>query len=271
LVGSARVKLSTPNREKRRRIVLLRGMLLVAVGALLFASGVERVGFGAVLLLAVFAASNVALFVVPLRIVASVRFELLVGATDLVLVVTGFHLAGASRGVLPISCLLMVLVVALGNYRAHTVAGAAVVGALHAWFVLGDRSSAAEGGQLAVQVLFLCAVALYYGFLVGGIHRDRRRAEGERLERRELITLLQILETISSSLELREVTRTIVAKITTVIPAVRCSILLINESRKNCFVMASHDNPELDMLQIDLEKYPEVCRAIETRSPVLSR
>jgi PAS domain S-box-containing protein len=260
---------SSPNREKRRRIILLRGMLLFAVGALLFASGTRNVGFGAVVLLAVFAITNVALLAAPLRLIASLKFELLVGAADLVLVTVGFHLAGAAGGVLPVSCLLMVLVVALGNYRAHTIAGAAVVGALHAWFVLGDRSSASELGQLGVQVLFLCAVALYYGYLVGGIHQIRRRAEAEKLERRELLTLLEILEKISSSLELRDVTRMIVSKITTVIPAVRCSILLINESRTNCFVMASHDNPDLDMLQIDLRKYPEIRKAIETRSPVL--
>jgi PAS domain S-box-containing protein len=260
---------TSPNREKRRRIILLRSVLLLAVGGLLLASVRGTPGFVAVGVLALFAISNLALLAVPLRVVASLRFELLVGAADLLLVATGFYLAGASRGVLPVSCLLMVLVVALGNYRAHTVAGAAVVGALHAWLVLGNESSAAEVGGLAVQVAFLCAVALYYGFLVGGIHRERRRAEAERLERRELITLLQILEKISSSLELRDVARAIVQKITHVIPALRCSILLVDEARTHGFVMASHDAPELDMLKIELDKYPEICRAIETRDPVL--
>ena len=263
--------LMTPNREKRRRIILLRGLMVFAVGALVFASPGAPVGFAGVAVLALYAASNLALLALPLRLVASMRFELLVGAADLLLVGTGFYLAGASRGVLPVSCLLMVLVVALGNYRAHTVAGAAAIGALHAWLVLGENSSAAQAGQLAVQVMFLCAVALYYGFLVGGIHRERRRVEAGRLERRELLTLLEILEKISSSLELRDVTGTIVNKITHVIPAMRCSILLVDESRNTGFVMASHDAPELDMLQIDLEKYPEVRRAIETRDPVLIR
>ena len=33
--------------------------------------------------------------------------------------------------------------------------------------------------------------------------------------------------------------------------------------------MASHDDPEVDMLEIDLAKYPEIQRAIDTRAAVL--
>ena len=46
-----------------------------------------------------------------LLVMNSLRFELLVGAADILLVVVGIHLSGAARGALPVSCLLMVLVV----------------------------------------------------------------------------------------------------------------------------------------------------------------
>ena len=35
------------------------------------------------------------------------------------------------------------------------------------------------------------------------------------------------------------------------------------------FVLASSDNPMVDMLPIELERYPEVLKAIETREPVV--
>jgi len=123
----------------------------------------------------------------------------------------------------------------------------------------------------AVQILLLGSVALYYGYLVEGLHRVRSLEEAEHLSRRELITLLDILDAITSSLDLYHVTGTIVRKITTLIPATRCSMLLIEQPSERCFVMASHDDPNLRMLEIDLRKYPEVRRAIETRQPVMIR
>jgi two-component system NtrC family sensor kinase len=252
-------------------VVLLRGLLIVAVGALMLQPGKLASGLGGVALLAVYAVSNAALIFVPTRYVQMFRFELVVGSVDLLLVALGMHFAGASSTALPVSAALMVLVVAMGNYRAHTVAGAAAVGALHSWLVLGDGRGPALAWQLALQVLFLCSVALYYGHLASGIHASMRQDEDESLERKELTTLVEILDAVTSSLDVNKVARTIVQKITDVIPAMRCSMLFVNEDRTRAFVMASHDDPTIDMLEIDLQKYPEIRCAIETRDPVLIR
>ena len=244
-------------------------MLLIAVGSLLVDSGTGSAGGASLALVVVFALSNIILFFTPRRVMNSLRFELMVGAADILLVALGIHLAGASRSALAVSCLLMVLVVALSNYRAHSVAGAAVVGALHSWLVLGSDSNVAITWQLVLQVLFLCSVALYYGFLAQGIHRTFRKEEAEQLKRSELKILLEILEEVTSSLDLGQVSRTITNKVTEIVPSVRCSMLFIDESETRCYVMASHDDPDLEMLEIDLAKYPEVRRAIKTRDPVL--
>jgi PAS domain S-box-containing protein len=259
----------SPNRDKRRKIFLLRGTLLAAVGGLIVNADAGVAGLGALALVLVFAASNVALLFAPLRIVGNVRFDLAIGAIDLLLVGLGIHLAGADAGFLPVTCLLMVLVVAMGYYRSHTIAGAVAVGALHAWLVLDARSSIEAARQLGLQVLFLCSIGLQYGFLVQGLHRARRREEAEHLERRELLTLVRILEAITSSLDVRKVTLSIVTHINSVVPAVRCSLLYIDANRERCFVLASHDDPNMDMLELDLRKYPEIRRAMETRQPVI--
>jgi two-component system NtrC family sensor kinase len=255
--------------ERRRNIFLLRGLLLFAVGAQLFAGTAGRGGVPAVVLLAAYGLSNIALLWAPARWFTSPRFELALGAVDVALVALGIHLSGAVGGALPISCLLMVLVVALGHHRMHAVAGAAAVGALHSWLVVGRGLEPPAPEQLALQVLFLCAVALYYGHLVGDIHRRVRRRHDQLLERHEMSTIREILDAITSSLDVQEVARTIVCKITSVIPAVRCSMIFISERRDRCWVLASNDNPELRMLEIDLKKYPEIRHAIETRNPVL--
>ena len=259
----------SPNRAKRRNIVLLRGMLVVAVGALLIDAGVATAGFAALALVVAFALSDLALLFAPMHQVGKDRFELWVGGVDLVLVGLGLLLADVAAGALPISCLLMVLVVALGGRHANAVAGAAAVGALHAWLVLRLGTGPDIGRQLALQTLFLCAVGLYYGVLAEGVHRLRRSEHADDLERRELTTLLEILDDVTSSLDIKQVTRKIVTKMTAVVPAVRCSMVYVDETMSRLFVMASHDNPELDMLEIDLRKYPEIQEAIETKQCVI--
>ena len=96
-------KILSPNLQRRRKILLLRGMLLVAVGALLVQAGADALGFGALALVLVFAVSDVVLVYLPSRLVSSLKFELLVGGVDLVLVVLGIRLAGAHSGALPVS------------------------------------------------------------------------------------------------------------------------------------------------------------------------
>ena len=48
-----------------------------------------------------------------------------------------------------------------------------------------------------------------------------------------------------------------------------CSILLVDGELRNCFVVASKGHPEVDMLELDLDNYPEVRRALTTREPVV--
>jgi PAS domain S-box-containing protein len=257
----------TPGREKRRTVFCLRGLLLVALGGLLVASGAAQVGSAGLVLLVLYGASNLLLLTLSPGWLRFPRFESAVGTADIVFVAIAMHLSGAAAGVLPVSCLMMVLVVAVGRQRQHAAAGAAVVSALHAWLVLGDP--AGPVGLLPPQLLFLGSIALYFGYLARGIHDFRERIGAENLASSDLRQVLGILETIASSMNLREVTRAIAQQTAEVVSATRCSVLFVHEAEQRCYVIAAHDDPAIDMLELDLQKYPEVRRAIDTRNPVL--
>jgi two-component system NtrC family sensor kinase len=240
-----------------------------AVGGLLLHAGVGTAGVAALALVVAFAASGLALAWVPPRIVGGPHFELGLGAVDLLLVGLGIHLADAAVGVLPVSCMLMVLVVALANHKANAIAGVAAVGALHAWLATSLGPGVSTFGQLSLQILFLCSVGLYYGFLTEEIRNVRRKTEIDAMERRELTTLLEILGTVTNSLDLHEVSAAIVRHLDTIVPSLRCSILYVDDAMEHCTVMASHDDPSLPNIEIDLGKYPEIREAIRTRDPVI--
>ena len=255
--------------DRHRETILLRGMLIVAVGGLLINAGIAQASTAALALVLIFALSNALLPFLPKPLVRSHRFDLILGAGDLLLVGLGIHLAGAIGGALPISCLLMTLVMALGHHRVSTVAGAAAVGSLHAWLLLRTAPEAGIGRQLVLQMLFLCAVGLYYGFMTQRSHHRRKEAESVDRSDRELATFLDILDTTTRSHDLRQVTLSIVSKLTTIVPAVRCSIVLVDREMAQAHVLVSHDDPALDMLELDLEKYPEIKEALRSRSPII--
>ena len=258
---------ASPTLVKRRDIACLRGLLLIAFGGILLEAGAVAAGSTALALLIGHGLTTLLLLSTPLHRIRFLKLELVLGVADVIAIGLAIQLAGAAGGALPVSCLMMVLVVALTNRRAHVIGGVAVVAAMHAWLIMGNPDMPTR--QLAPHLLFLGSIALYFSYLADGIHNHRKLRDAEELERKELQALLDILGTITSSLDLVVVTRAIVQKLSTVVQTTRCSMLFVNQDKTECFVIASHDDPELEMLETDLSKYPEIREAIETRKPVL--
>jgi signal transduction histidine kinase/DNA-binding response OmpR family regulator len=80
--------------------------------------------------------------------------------------------------------------------------------------------------------------------------------------------LLEIAKAVSSTLSSKEIFYIIVKKVATLIDATRCSIFRVTLDKKFAQVIASHDNPDIH-LEIMVDNYPEVKRALETREAVI--
>jgi len=85
--------------------------------------------------------------------------------------------------------------------------------------------------------------------------------------KKTLETLLEISNAVSASLNPSEVLDTIVNKVALLTDAIRCSIVLVVKNDKG-YVLASHDNPSIKDLEIDLNKYPEIKEVITSRAPL---
>ncbi|MFQ5466093.1 MAG: response regulator, partial [Thermodesulfobacteriota bacterium] len=85
--------------------------------------------------------------------------------------------------------------------------------------------------------------------------------------KRTLETLLEISNAVSASLNPSEVLDSIVKKVAALTDAIRCSIVLVVKNDKG-YVLASHDNPSIKDLEIDLKKYPEIREVINTKAPL---
>jgi two-component system NtrC family sensor kinase len=117
-------------------------------------------------------------------------------------------------------------------------------------------------------VLILAGLAAAVAFVAGRLAGFRRAKTVRLRDHREVRAVLDINEAVSSSLDLHEVMSVIVHRVGERVGAQRCSIVFVDKAAERCFVMAASDNPGADMLAIDLVKYPEIRRAVETRETV---
>lgn len=88
-------------------------------------------------------------------------------------------------------------------------------------------------------------------------------------EEQEKSAILDISRSLASTIEPHEILSTIVSKVAEVIEVRRCSITYIDRSNQKGFVVASDDSKEIKNLRINLNKYPEIQKIMETGKPVI--
>ncbi len=123
-------------------------------------------------------------------------------------------------------------------------------------------------GEITIVGFGLAVIVATTSFLAGRVIGARKILRKTHRAHGEVRALLDITEAVNGSLDLREVMSLIVHRVGDRVGAQRCSIVFVDQAAERCFVMAASDNPKADMLAIDLAKYPEIRRAIETGEPV---
>lgn len=88
-------------------------------------------------------------------------------------------------------------------------------------------------------------------------------------ESRDIHALLEIARIVSSSLDPVEILYMSAKKIADNIDVSRCSIISVDLSKNKAYVMASHDNPDIRGLEISIDKYPEIKKALITGEVVI--
>ncbi|NCO51522.1 MAG: diguanylate cyclase [Deltaproteobacteria bacterium] len=88
------------------------------------------------------------------------------------------------------------------------------------------------------------------------------------LHHEDLLLLLELTENISPIRNPMTILRIIVEKVSTIIDVARCSIVSIN-SNGDIFVKASNDLDENVEIRLDLNRYPEIRKSLESKQPVI--
>lgn len=99
---------------------------------------------------------------------------------------------------------------------------------------------------------------------------DRLRAQVAELsqERLRLLTTIDVLQDITSSLHFSEILRHITRRLGDLFGLDRCSVYLAGEGASDVHLVATFEDPDLRNLLVDLDRYPELARAFASGETV---
>ena len=257
--------------SERRSFLLLRWVLLLATTALILASRLYQTPpLSANILLLTFAASNVILSAYWGRIMARPGAQSFLAAVDTVFICVAIVLAGVEPNEMFVISLLVLFLVAFSRSLRQIVASALAVAFLYTWMTVQLRPEGTIfNPAFAIRIPFLYSVALYFGHMVRREGIEARQSKLMQRERSEVRTLIEVLETVSSSLDLHKVLQSISTQVSRAVKVQRCSVLLVEAHDTHSVVLATSDAPDATRLELDLSRYPEVRSAVERREPVL--
>ena len=97
-------------------------------------------------------------------------------------------------------------------------------------------------------------------------HADRLQARVDALERdrKQLLVLLDLLREISGSLHYLDIVQTVARRLGNTFGLDRCSVFLAERGGGAVHLVASYEDPGIRNHVVDLNRYPELRRALET-------
>ena len=254
---------------KKQAVFLVRGALTVAVGGLVVTGTPGPMFLYAGALLAAFLVTTVGLLLTPEEVLASTRLDLVLVLVDTLFLVAFLYYACGPDPAVFFTFFLVVLLAAVSAQMVRSVVLVSIAALLYAWFSW-SRGEMVLTAEFLTRLPFFYASAVYYAYFIAQTADHQRQASQDHEERNHLRAILDVMESTTSSLDIHQVLYEVTSRMARQVGCVRCSVMMIEpEDTERAFVVASSDNPMVDMLPIDLKRYPEVRRAIETRKPVV--
>lgn len=88
-------------------------------------------------------------------------------------------------------------------------------------------------------------------------------------QRRDAALLLELTQTLGSSLDMQLILHTVSRLIAEVVALERCSIILLDPDDDEAIMVAASEDSTVRGLRVQISKYPEVQRCLETAAPVI--
>ena len=217
-----------------------------------------------------FAVTNVLMTLVSARRIPSIKVQRVLTAADVLFVSATFYLLRAPDTYLYLGFLLVFVMAAI--WREFTVLLFSLVvvsllyGVCSSYRLYGFGEIGTVENFLTLALFFV--VSVYYLFFSDRILSDAKLTEALMEEKRRADVMFEITRSISSSLNTQEILYLIVTRLSEVFGARDCSIVRVDPQTRAAKMMVKSAEPKLPETSIELEQYPELLQAYDTKEIV---
>lgn len=104
---------------------------------------------------------------------------------------------------------------------------------------------------------------------IESVMKRRETLDHLKKETATLQAIIELTYLVSSTLDPQEILYLIVKKISELIPVTRCSIIRVDGKIRYARVVSTFEDPKLRNIRLDLNKYPEIKKALTSKKPVI--
>ena len=209
----------------RKRVVVLLRSVVIATCAYLALAGDQGMHWVALLAVAIFALSNVALALAPRQLFYTPHFGPCLLLFDTAVILLGISWShGVSQDLL-LAYFFTVFLVTIGETLGQIAVGGALIAAGYGYW-MWVSGNAAVTSEAWVRLPFFFLVAIFYASLIDQLKRERRRRESAESENQHLRFILDLAGVFSETHATREFVRGIGRFVESTCPGLRCHMSL---------------------------------------------
>jgi diguanylate cyclase (GGDEF)-like protein len=265
------IRRSRPESEYRRSLILLRWLMIILAAYLTVFRYLPTSNFTfAVMFVGGFALTNIVLTVLTSNHVPFSKFQRTLSIVDAIFVSATFYLLRAPDTYIYLGFLIVFMMAAIWREFTVLLFSLVVVSLLYgvcSGFRLYGFGDLGTVEQFLTLALFF-VVSVYYLFFSDRILNDAKLTEALMEEKRRADVMFEITRSISSSLNTQEILYLIVTRLSEVFGARDCSIVRVDSQTRTAKMMVKSSEPKLPETNVDLEQYPELLEAFDTREIV---
>ena len=264
---------SQPEIDHRRAVLSLRWLLAILASYLTLFTYLGTDGFLPVFAVALaFSISNVVLMLIPQRRFMSDKVQLAITAFDFIFVSATLFLLRVPENFLYLAFIaIFALALVWRDLRLvlFSLLSVSVLFGVFSYFRLTRFQLDINIEQFLTLALFFL-VSIYYIFLSERLTHDAKRSNSMMEENRIAEVMVEMTRVLSSSLNSDEVLYSIVSRLRDVLDAEDCSIVRIDPKTGTAKVTVRASRPAERNVDIDLDAYPELKEAYESRRLLFS-
>ena len=102
----------------------------------------------------------------------------------------------------------------------------------------------------------------------GDLERLQARLSAMEQERKHLLAIIEILQEVAGSLHFADIVQSVASRLGEAFGLDRCSVFLADRGGRTVRLVASYENPSIRNYVVDLDRYPELRRALQTGETV---